>query len=88
MKMDLRYAWDTAQYEIFDARLRRGSHGDGIAVAAQPGRDPEDANFRADVCCRLTFVVGANAKLQVWFLSLFTGNSGLSQVLAIGCINL
>src|ERR1700750_2155115 len=31
VKMDLRYAWDTAQYEIFDARLRRGSHGDGIA---------------------------------------------------------
>ena len=64
MKMDLRYAWDTAQYEIFDARLRRGSHGDGIAVAAQSGRDPEDINFRADICCRLTFVVVANAKLQ------------------------
>ena len=64
MKMDLRYACDTAQYEIFDARLRRGSHGDGIAVAAEPGRDPENVNFCIDTCCRLTFVV-VNAKLQI-----------------------
>jgi hypothetical protein len=53
MKMEFRYAWDTAQYEIFDARLRRGSHGDGIAVAAQSGRDPEDVNFLAHICCRV-----------------------------------
>ena len=64
MKMDLRYTWDSARYEIFDARLRRGSHGDGIAVAAEPGRDPENVNFCKDTCCRLTFVV-VNAKLQI-----------------------
>jgi hypothetical protein len=64
MKMDLRYAWDTARDEIFDARLRRGSHSDGIAVAAETGRYPENVNFCKDTCCRLTFVV-ANAKLQI-----------------------
>ena len=68
MKMDFRYAWDTAQYEIFDARLRRGSHGDGIAVAAEPGRDPENVNFCKDTYCRLASVV-ANAKLQIGSLS-------------------
>ena len=68
MKMDLRYAWDTAQDEIFDARLRRGSHGDGIAVAAESGCDPENVNFCKDTCFRLTFVV-VNAKLQIGSLS-------------------
>lgn len=68
MKMDLRYTWDTAQYEIFDARLRRGSHGDGIAVAAEPGRDPENVNFCKDTYFRLASVV-ANAKLQIMSLS-------------------
>ena len=68
MKMDLRYTWDSARYEIFNARLRRGSHGDSIAVAAEPGRDPENVNFCKDTYCRLASVV-ANAKLQIRSLS-------------------
>jgi hypothetical protein len=47
--MDFRGARNAAQYEIFDARLRGGRHGYGIAVAPQPGSDPEDFNFRADI---------------------------------------
>ncbi len=49
MKMNFWDAGNAAQDEIFEARLRGGSHGYGVAVAPQPGSDPEDVNFRADI---------------------------------------
>jgi DNA-directed RNA polymerase specialized sigma24 family protein len=34
-----------SQQNVFDAGLRRGCHGDGVSIAAQPRRYPENVDF-------------------------------------------
>ena len=31
-----------AEHQVLELGLRRGGHGDGVAIAAETGRDPED----------------------------------------------
>ena len=41
---DLRETGEGAEGDLLDARLGRGGEGDGIAVTAQPGVDPQDVD--------------------------------------------
>ncbi len=45
MQVDLGQPGDGPQDDVLDARLGGGGDRDRIAVAAQPGRDPEDVNL-------------------------------------------
>src|ERR1700683_5271278 len=46
VQMDARQSGDRAQQNVFNAWLRGGSNGNGIAVAAKTGGDPENMNIR------------------------------------------
>ena len=41
----LREAGHRSHHDVFDTRLGRGSDRDGVAVAPQPRRDPEDVDL-------------------------------------------
>ena len=45
METDLRDPGNAAQHEILDARLGGRGHRDGVAIAAEAGRDPEDVDL-------------------------------------------
>ena len=65
-------AGDGAQHHIFDARLRGGGDRDRVAIAAQPGGDPEDVDFgtgeglwvlaavRNRICCHAGCLLSAD----------------------------
>jgi hypothetical protein len=42
---EARHAGNRPEHQVFQARLRRGGHGDGVAVAAQTGRQPDDVDL-------------------------------------------
>ena len=42
VQLDFGTPGDAAEQQVFDAGLGRRGHGDGVAVAAEAGGDPED----------------------------------------------
>ena len=45
MEVDLGNPWQRAHHNVFDAGLRGGGHGDGVAVASKSGRHPQNIEF-------------------------------------------
>ena len=46
MEVDFGNPRHTAHDNVFDTGLRSRGHGDGIAIAAKPRRDPQNINLR------------------------------------------
>ena len=73
VQVDLGQPGDRSQDHVLDARLGGGGDRDRVAVAAQPGRDPEDVHL-LDGGCPLRFSSVGNCRFGHGPLSFLAGS--------------